>query len=136
MKDTLVQGLIHSANLDVDESLTVPKVSPALTAFEDMPPVFATAFMVAFVEATCIEALAPHLDVGEHSVVTHVDMNHIAATPIGHTVRAEVELIDVQKRSITFKVSAYDNDGLIGEGMHKRAIINVEKFLSKVAEKS
>ncbi|WP_337660500.1 thioesterase family protein [Anderseniella sp. Alg231-50] len=81
MKDTLRPGLTHSAALEIDQSLTVPHVSSKLEAFGDMPPVFATAFMIAFIEATCIEAIAKHLDDGEHSVGTHVDVSHLAATP-------------------------------------------------------
>jgi fluoroacetyl-CoA thioesterase len=135
VKDTLVVGLKHRAVLDIDDTLTVPRVSPKLVAFGDMPPVFATAFLVGFVEATCIEAIAPHLDDGEHSVGTHVDVSHIAATPTGMSVVAEVELIEVDKRFLVFKVVATDEAGEIGEGIHKRAIISVEKFMSKLEQK-
>ena len=88
MLTNLKPGLVHSASLTVDGSLTVPQVSPKLAAFADMPPVFATAFLVAFIEATCIEAIRPHLESGQHSVGTHVDVSHSAATPVGMQVKA------------------------------------------------
>lgn len=136
MRESLKPGLSHAASLTVTEDLTVPRVSPHLTAFSDMPPVFATAFMVGFVEATCIELMAAHLDPGEHSVGIQVDLSHTAATPVGLTVRAEVELIAVEKRSLTFRVQVFDDQGPIGAGTHRRAVIAVDRFMDKVAEKA
>lgn len=135
MKPTLHPGLTHSATLVVDQSLTVPQVSPKLDAFGDMPPVFATAFMVAFIEATCIEAIAKHLDDGEHSVGIHVDVSHLAATPVGMTVTVEVTLADVDGRTLLFDVIASDDAGPIGSGTHRRAVIDVRKFMSRTQDK-
>lgn len=135
MKDSLLPGLAHWAALTVDESLTVPRVSPHLAAFADMPPVFATAMMVGFVEATCIELMAPHLDDGEHSVGIDVNLTHSAATPVGMGVRAEVTLSEVNGRILTFNVKAFDDAGPIGEGVHKRAVILKDRFMEKVAAK-
>ncbi len=135
MKDSLLPGLAHWAVLTVDESLTVPRVSPHLAAFADMPPVFATAMMVGFVEATCIELMAPHLDDGEHSVGIDVNLTHSAATPVGLGVRAEVTLSEVDGRILTFNVKAFDDAGPIGEGVHKRAVILKDRFMEKVAAK-
>jgi fluoroacetyl-CoA thioesterase len=78
-------GLRHTQSVKVDAGLTVPNVSTAFGAFHDMPPVFATAFMVGFVEATCIEALKRYLVEGQHTVGIHVDLSHSAATPVGMT---------------------------------------------------
>ena len=135
MKDTLEPGLTHQASLSVDDSLTVPQVSAHLGAFADMPPVFATAMMVGFIEATCIELMAPHLDQGEHSVGVMVDVSHTAATPVGMGVRAEVKLTEVDGRILTFDVAAFDDAGPIGSGTHKRAVILRDRFLQKVSEK-
>lgn len=135
MKDTLHPGLTHSATLTVDQSLTVPHVSSKLDAFADMPPVFATAFMIAFIEATCIETIAKHLDIGEHSVGTHVDVSHLAATPVGMTVTVDVVLVDVDGRSLLFDVNACDGSGPIGSGTHKRAVIDVQQFMSRTVNK-
>lgn len=136
MKDNLKPGLTHTAALVVDDSLTVPCVSPHLSAFSDMPPVFATAMMVGFIEATCIELMAPHLDVGEHSVGVNVDVSHTAATPVGMGVRAEVILTAVEGRILTFDVKAFDDAGPIGGGLHKRAVILTDRFMMKVAAKA
>ncbi|WP_120633812.1 thioesterase family protein [Ruegeria sp. EL01] len=132
MKDSLVQGLKHEATLFVDDSLIVPNVSAKLNAFADMPPVFATAFMVGFIEATCIELIAPHLHDDEHSVGTHIDVSHIAATLPGTEVTVQVELDSVEGRSLAFRVAASDETGLIGKGTHKRAIIIAARFISKL----
>lgn len=134
--DPSLIGLTHEATLRIDESLTVPRVSDRLEAFQDMPPVFATAFLVGFIEATCIEALAPYLDEGQGTVGTHVDVSHIAATPVGMTVTARVELIALEGRSLRFRVSVRDDRDLIGEGEHARAVIDRERFLARVNGKA
>ncbi|WP_114391306.1 thioesterase family protein [Notoacmeibacter marinus] len=136
MKDTLLPDLGHTGELKVTPDLTVPEVSDHLTAFSDMPPVFATAMMVGFIEATCIEAIAPHLDDGEHSVGTHINVSHFAATPVGMTVRVEVRLTQVERRMLTFKVEAFDDVGLIGKGSHHRAVIDKDRFVAKAEEKA
>lgn len=135
MKTSLVPGLKHTGALVVLPSMTVPEVCPELSEFADMPPVFATAMMVGFIEATCIACIAAHLDEGEHSVGTDINVSHVAATPIGMKVRAEVILTHVEKRMLTFTVEAFDNAGLIGKGSHQRAIIDNERFNAKVKEK-
>lgn len=135
MKTTLASGLEHEAMLTVTEDLTVPRVSPHLSDFAGMPPVFATAFMVGFIEAACIACIRKHLDAGEHSVGTHVDMSHVAATPVGLTVTARVQLMAVDRRALTFEIEASDDAGSIGSGTHRRAVIDVERFMGKVQEK-
>jgi len=128
----LVPGVIHRATLLVTEELTVPSVSPALSEFADMPPVFATAYMVAFIEATSIALLRPYLATGQHSVGTAIDVSHTAATPVGSTVTADVELIEADGRRLRFRVAAHDGAGPIGEGTHDRYIIDVAKFMDRV----
>jgi len=133
---TIPIGLRHRMDLRVDERLTVPFVSAAFTGFADMPPVFATAFMVAFIEWTCVEALRGHLGPDEGTVGTHVDVSHVAATPVGMMVTAEVELISVDRRRLRFQVSCRDEAGLIGEGYHERAVIQRDKFMARVQAKA
>lgn len=128
-------GLRHSRTIAVSPGLTVPEVSPAFGDFRDMPPVFATAFMVAFVEATCIDALKPFLSARQHTVGTRVEMSHSAATPIGMSVTAEIALIEVEGRRLRFKVTCRDDAEVIGEGFHERFIIDRERFLARVAAK-
>jgi fluoroacetyl-CoA thioesterase len=128
-------GLKHKQTITVTPDLTVPSVSSRFAGFQDMPPVFATAFMVAFVEDTCVAALKPHLAPGQRSVGTHVDVSHVAATPIGMTARCEVELVEVEGRKLKFKVLCTDENGPIGEGFHERVLIDLERFLARLADK-
>jgi fluoroacetyl-CoA thioesterase len=120
----------------VDERLTVPALAAAFTGFSDMPPVFATAFMVAFIEWACIEAVADHLDTDQKTVGTHIDVSHVSATPIGTSVQADVEVIAVRGRTLRFRVRCMDVGGLIGEGFHERAIIDPTQFMARLAAKS
>lgn len=129
-------GLRHTETMTVNNDHTVPEVEKSWQGFQDMPPVFATAMMVGFMEQTCIEGLRPYLQSNQHTVGTHVDVSHVAATPVGMTVTAEVELVEIQGKALLFKVSCRDDAGMIGEGMHKRAIIDVPRFMQKLAEKS
>ncbi len=129
---SIAVGLKHSQSIMVGADLTVPAVSKHLAHFQDMPAVFATALMVAFIEDTCVAALKPHFAPGQKSVGTHVNVSHTAATPIGRTVTCDVELIEVEGRKLTFKVTCRDDKGPIGEGTHGRALIDLEKFLARL----
>lgn len=128
-------GLRHSERLTVEFRHTVPQVDTTWPGFKDMPPVLATAMMVAFIEETCILGLRPFLSPEQRTVGTHVDVSHIAATPIGMNVTAEVELIGIMGKTLHFKVSCRDEAGLIGEGSHRRAIIDVARFTQRLQEK-
>ena len=125
-------GLKHKQNITVTPDLTVPSVSSRFAGFQDMPPVFATAFLVGFVEDTCVAALKPHLAQGQKSVGTHVNISHSAATPIGMTASCEVELVEVEGRKLKFKVLCTDERATIGEGYHDRVLIDLERFLAKL----
>jgi fluoroacetyl-CoA thioesterase len=133
---TLAVGLRHSAQLTVESRHTVPEVETSWPGFQDMPPVLATAMMVAFIEQTCIMGLRPFLAPGQHTVGIHVDAGHVAATPVGMKVTAEVELIEIDGKTLLFKVACRDEAGLIGEGTHRRAIIDVARFMQRLQEKA
>ncbi len=128
-------GLKHSKTLTVDAGLTVPQVSPAFADFRAMPPVFATAYLVGFVEATCVEALKPYLTDGRMTVGTHIDISHSAATPIGMRVTATVELIAVEGRRLRFRVECRDDAEAIAAGHHDRVLIDPPKFIARVEAK-
>jgi fluoroacetyl-CoA thioesterase len=132
----LQPGLKHTAHLLVDEGLTVPAVSQALAAFTDMPRVFATAYLVAFAENTCIQAVAPLLPQSSKTVGTHVDLSHSAATPVGMKVTASVELVEVDGRQLRFAVECRDERDVISTGYHERHIIDVAKFEQRLASKA
>lgn len=97
--------------------------------------VFATPAMIALMENTCMNAVAPFLEEGCATVGTALNVKHVAATPVGMTVRCECELTAVDGRALTFAVSAYDDAGLIGEGSHERFIIKADKFMAKAEAK-
>jgi len=98
-------------------------------------PVFATPSMIALMEQAAATSLLPYLDEGQGSVGIHLNVSHDAATPIGMKVWAETEVTEVNGKQIVFSVAAYDEAGLIGCGTHKRALITVERFMSKVEQK-
>lgn len=128
-------GLLHTETMWVEPRHTVSQVAD-WPGFSDMPPVFATAMMVGFMEQTCIMALRGHLAAGQGTVGTHVDMSHLAATPVGHTVTATVELVAVEGRQLRFKVECRDDAEVIGRGVHDRFIIDSARFAAKAAGKA
>jgi fluoroacetyl-CoA thioesterase len=114
----------------------VPAMSASFAGFEDMPPVFATAYLVAFMEWACVAALAPYLEDDERTVGTHVDISHAAATPVGMAVSATVSLLSSDGRKMRFKVECHDEKDLIGAGFHERALIKHGRFLERLAQKT
>ena len=136
MKDTLKPGIKYEHKFLVPSSKTVPALYPEAEEFLAMPEVFATGFLVGFLEWACIKCVNPHLDwPKEQTVGTHVDVSHQAATPPGLEVTASVELIEVAGRKLVFQVEAHDGVDIISKGRHERFIINKEKFDAKVVEK-
>ena len=136
MKDTLKPGIESEFTFRIPESKTVPALYPESDEFQEMPEVFATGFMVGFLEWACIKAINPYLDwPGEQTVGIHIDVSHIAATPIGFEVTAKVKLIEVDGRRLVFEVEAHDGVDLISKGRHERYIINKDKFNLKMKEK-
>ena len=137
MKDTLKPGLKYSHTFTVPKSKTVPALYPESEEFVIMPEVFATGYLVGFLEWACIKAINPHLDWPEEQTVgTHIDVSHEAATPPGLTVTANVELIAVEGKKLTFSVEAHDGVDLISKGRHERFVINKKKFDERVKGKT
>lgn len=97
--------------------------------------VFSTPNMIQLMERAALFSIEPYLEKGQSSVGTHIDVSHCAATPVGMRVWAESEVMEIDRRRITFAVKAYDERGLIGEGTHERFIIDIEKFQSKADNK-
>ncbi|MCR5065143.1 MAG: thioesterase family protein [Bacteroidales bacterium] len=97
--------------------------------------VFATPMMIALMEQTCNESVTPLLESGQGTVGTHIDVSHCAATPVGMRVWCDSELVEVDRRRLVFKVAAYDERGLIGEGRHERFVIDTAKFQEKINNK-
>ena len=97
--------------------------------------VFATAMMIALIEKAAVYSIEPYLAAGQGSVGIHVDVSHCSATPLGMRVWAETELVEIDRRRLVFRVAAYDERGLIGEGRHERFIIDNERFQAKADAK-
>ena len=134
--DDLKTGLKHRATITVGETLAVPAAAALFGSSAEMPPVFATAQMIAFVEWTCVAALAPYLAPHQRTVGTRVDMSHIAATPVGMNVTAGVELVEIDGRRLRFKARCRDEAEPIGEGFHERMVIDHTRFMQRLARKS
>ena len=97
--------------------------------------VYATPCMVALMEGAACDAIAQALPEEKTSVGIMLNISHLAATPVGMEVRAEAEVTEVDKNTITFSVTAYDETGKIGEGIHKRAVVTAQRFLEKTYAK-
>lgn len=94
--------------------------------------VFATPMMIGLMEAASMNAVKDLLPKGYSTVGTSVNIKHMSATKVGKRVWAEAELIEVDRKRLTFKVDAYDEDKKIGEGTHERFVIDEEKFMSNI----
>lgn len=117
------------------EQTVTPEMSAARIG-SGLVEVFATPMMVALIEQTCLESVLPYLEEGQGTVGTLVNVSHVSATPVGMRVWCESELTEVDRRRLVFKVKAYDECGLIGEGTHERFVIDNAKFMDKIKHKS
>ena len=97
--------------------------------------VFATPAMVALMEEAAWKCVAADLEPGMGTVGTLMQIKHVSATPLGMSVKAECELIEVDGRRLVFSVQASDETGVIGNGIHERFIVAEEKFLAKTESK-
>lgn len=96
--------------------------------------VFATPMMISLMENAAWQAVAGGLDKGDVTVGVLVDVKHLAATPVGQTVRANATLQEIDGRRLVFRVEAYDERQKIGEGSHERFIVNLERFKKRLEE--
>lgn len=136
MKETLKVGATHRFEYKVPATKTVPHLYPEAIEFTVMPTVFATGFMVGLMEWTAIQLLTPHLDAGEGSLGTHINVSHVSATVPGQIVTVDAEVTSVNGRKVGFKVKAHDGLDMIGEGSHERVVVPWEKFEAKVNQKA
>jgi fluoroacetyl-CoA thioesterase len=136
MKPTLQAGLKHRFAYNVPVEKTVPHLYREAPELQIMPEVFATGFMVGLMEWTCVQLLAPHLDEGEGSLGTRIDVAHKAATPVGMTVTVDAECIEARGPRVRFKITAHDGVDEIGSGTHERFIVSWDRFNRGVAAKA
>ena len=118
--------------LKYESTTVVSAANTAATLGSGDMDVFATPAMVALMENAAMLAVRDHLPEGSATVGTQISISHLKASPLGASITASAELIEVDGRRLTFTVKAWDEKGTIGEGTHTRFVVNRERFLSKL----
>ena len=126
----LPAGLTGTAEMVVGEQHTAPRVGSGRIR------VLATPVMINLIEAAALAAIENSLPEEHQSLGTHLDITHVAATPVGMRVRATAQVLRVEGRTVYLKVRAEDERELIGEGSHERVVVNLERFDKRVQEKA
>lgn len=126
MKDSLKPGMSSEQTITTTPEMGIVHLGP------DAPQMYSTPSMIQLMEGTCVHFLTPHMDAGEQTVGFHVDVKHLAPTQIGQKVTGKVTLNEINGRRLKFAVEAYNEDGTkIGEGVHERAVISIDRFAGK-----
>jgi len=125
----IAPGLQGTVELVVGEEHTAPSIGSGKVR------VLATPVMINLFEAAALKAIEHLLQPGYQSLGTHLDVHHVAATPVGMRVRAVAQVTKVNGRTVTFKLSASDQSDQIGHGTHERVVVNVAKFDARVQKK-
>lgn len=113
----------------------VTDANTAQAACSGALPVFGTPFMCALMEEAAWKSIAPHLEPGQSTVGTRLNVSHDSATPVGMRVWAESEITQVDGKRLVLNVAAFDERGPIGQGVHERFVITDQRFLAKAAQK-
>jgi predicted thioesterase len=122
-------GMSREATFQVEERYA------ALTVGSGDARVLATPWMITFMERVSHQLLMEHLPEGQSSVGIHVDVRHLAPTPVGMAVRIRSEVVEVNGLQVAFFVQAWDDVELVGEGRHQRMVIEEARFLRRVEKK-
>ena len=125
----LAVGLTGAAELVIGEEHTAPFVGSGRVR------VLATPVMINLMEAAALDAMEKLLPAGHQSLGIRLDVRHYAATPVGMRVRATAQLTRVDGRTLDFRVEARDDKEPIGDGLHQRVVVNVERFDKRVQDK-
>ncbi|GIK79395.1 MAG: thioesterase family protein [Pseudorhodoplanes sp.] len=125
----LTPGLRGSAEITVGEEQTAPRVGSGRVR------VLATPVMINMMEAAALDAIEWLLPEGHQSLGTHLDVGHYAATPVGMRLRATAEVTSVDGRNVEFRVEAFDDRERIGDGTHRRVVVNVARFDMRIQRK-
>jgi len=126
---------ILSPGLKAEKTETVTDGNTASALGSGGLAVYGTPAMIALMEKSALSAVDPLLPEGWSTVGTELNVKHISATPRGMKIRARAELLSIDGRALSFLVEAFDEAGKIGEGAHKRFIIDNEKFMAKTEGK-
>jgi fluoroacetyl-CoA thioesterase len=127
--EQIAPGLVAEHTIVVSDNDTAQRLGSGEAT------VFAMPSLILMLERAAVLATQPYLPAGYQTVGVHVDIRHVAATPIGIRVRARAELVVVDGRRLKFQVQAWDEHELIGEGTHERAIVETERFMTRVQAK-
>lgn len=114
---------------------TVKETDTASMWGSGLLPVFSTPALVGLMESAAVKALDGHIPTGQTTVGGHIDVHHLAATPVGMKVRARAELVTLEVRKMIFKVKAWDETELIGEATHERFLVDEARFTARVQAK-
>ena len=126
MKDGLVPGLTHTQTYVTTQEMRARQL---------VSDVFSTPAMIGLMEYTCVLLVAPYLDENEQTVGIHVDVRHMAPTKIGQSVTVTAELLEVKDNKLRFALAAVNDQGIkIGEGTHRRALINTNNFAARAPQ--
>jgi fluoroacetyl-CoA thioesterase len=117
--------------MSAERTLVVPPERTVGHMLKGMPMVFATPMMILEMELVSGDAINKYLEPGWITVGTEVDIRHLAASPVGATVRTTAKVIAVERRVIRFEVEAFDDKRRIGEGRHARGLVNRESFMKR-----
>lgn len=126
----LKTGLTHETKVKVEEHMTAGALRAGLV------PVLATPVLLAIIENTCYECVMDHLEPGQTTVGTGVNITHQAATPVGMTVTASCRLEQIDGRRLVFQVTVRDAQDLVSQGTHERFIVEMDKFVEKARQKA
>lgn len=118
-----------------EASTAVTEENTALAYGSGGARVFATPAMIGLMEKAALSSVDPLLDPGQMTVGIKVDVEHLAATPVGMKVTARAELVEIDGKKLVFRVEAFDEKEQIGRGTHVRYIVNVDRFLSRAEGK-
>src|SRR5262249_30563659 len=117
-------------------SITVGEDDTAAAFASGAVPVLATPRLIGLIEQAAAQAVQPALQPEQTTVGTHVEVRHLAATPIGMRVTARAELVAIEGRRLRFRVEARDAQELVADGTHERAVVDRSRFLERVAKKA
>ena len=123
------------AGIKGHQEIVVTKEITAKSMGSGAIDVYGTPAMILLMEETAQQSVATHLDAGQGTVGTELNIKHLAATPVGMKVWCDTELIEVDGRRLIFRAEAFDECGKIGEGTHERFIVDNEKFQQKTDSK-
>ncbi len=128
--DRITPGMTGTSRMIVGTNDTAPRVGSGKIA------VLATPVMINLIEEAALAAIEDALSVGQQSLGTHLDVSHVAATPVGMSVTATATVTSVERRTVTFDVEAVDSVEVIGRGTHTRVVVTADKFSTRVDAKA